>query len=132
MRALPTALIAALFLSACGDRPAPIKMSESAGTRRSPPPSAAPSAPPSPKAPPDLNSGQFKYAGICLGCHGQDGRGQPPFPKLAGKPAAELAAKLNDYRAGKTLGPQSATMAPFAKALTDAEIHAIVEYLAGL
>jgi cytochrome c len=81
---------------------------------------------------PAANFGKLKYTGNCLGCHGHAGKGQGVFPRLAGLPAAELAAKLKDYRAGKTLGPQSATMMPFAKALTDAEIDALAGYLAGL
>jgi len=43
-----------------------------------------------------------------------------------------LTAKLKDYRAGKQVGPQSDTMMPFAKPLTDTEIDAIAGYLAAL
>lgn len=121
-------LLAVLTLSllfGCGDKNEPAKVAESTVPATSVPP-------PAPKgAVPVMDVGKLRYAGICLGCHGPDGQGQGPFPKLAGKPAAELAAMLKDYRAGKTRGPQSATMFPFAKVLTDAEINVITDYLAG-
>jgi cytochrome c553 len=78
------------------------------------------------------NPGKMKYVAVCQGCHGATGGGQGPFPKLTGIPVAELVAKLNDYRAGKQVGPQSSTMIPFAKPLTDIEIASISEYLASL
>lgn len=76
--------------------------------------------------------GRLKYAGICLGCHGKDGQGQGPFPRLAGRPAPELAALLKDYRAGRVRSPQSDIMKPFADPLTDAEIEALAGYLSRL
>jgi len=138
MRILLTTLPFLLVLSACGDNPEPASMTPQASAIAQPPAEAAPtvSDPPGQAAAganaPALNIGKIKYASNCLGCHGRDGAGQGVFPKLAGKPAAELAARLRDYRAGKTVGPQSATMTPFAKALTDAEIDALAGYLAGL
>ena len=85
-----------------------------------------------PAAAPVVDKGRLKYVGVCQGCHGRAGEGMGPFPKLTGKPAAEVAAMLKDYRAGKTRGPQTATMMPFAKALSDEEIDAISNYLANL
>lgn len=118
MRILLTVLSLTL-LSACGGKSEPAKVADGAA------PATAPK-----DAGPAMDAGMLKYAGVCLGCHGREGQGQGPFPKLAGKPAAELAAMLKDYRAGKPRGPQSATMFPFAKALTDADIDAITGYLA--
>lgn len=138
MRLLPTMAVLALALvSACGGKNEPANGAHNGaqnGTHNGSKETAAPppvskNAPVETAAP--MQSGQMKYATVCLGCHGQNGKGQPPFPKLAGKPAADLAAMLKDYRAGKTRGPQSATMMPFAKILTDAEIDAIAGYLAG-
>jgi cytochrome c553 len=54
------------------------------------------------------------------------------FPKLAGQSAEMLATKLRDYRAGKTLGEQSAMMIPTAQALSDADIDAMASYIASL
>jgi cytochrome c553 len=130
-------MISALaMLTACGEKSAP----EPVAAPQAMAPAATPAAtapameaaPPSATAAPAISPGKLKYAGVCLGCHGREGAGQGPFPKLAGKSAAELTAKLKDYRAGKRVGPQSDTMMPFAKPLTDAEIDALAGYLAAL
>jgi cytochrome c553 len=120
MRVAVVALIAMTALTACGDK------AEVA-------PAAAPqTTAPEPIETPAVNPGKLKYLAVCQGCHGRDGQGQGSFAKLAGRPAEELVKLLRDYRAGTPVGPQSATMMPFAKALTDAEIDSIADYLAGL
>ncbi len=123
MRSTFAVLIAVAALAACGDK-----------AEVAPPqvPQASAPKPVTYDAAPVVNPGKLKYGAVCQGCHGREGAGQGPFPKLAGKPAAELVAKLNDYRAGRQVGPQSSTMMPFAKAMTDAEIEAISAYLAAL
>jgi cytochrome c553 len=135
MRTTAAFLFALTALTACGDKQQPIKL-EAPATPMPESSPAVPRAPASSKPTHDvgaaIDTGKLKYATVCLGCHGPTAQGQGPFPKLAGKPAAELAAKLMDYRAGKTAGPQSATMRPFAQALTDAEIDALAGYLSTL
>jgi cytochrome c553 len=128
MRSTLLAFVAMTTLAACGDKaeaPDPAEVTPLAPQVSAPKPITYDAAP-------VVNPGKLKYVAICQGCHGATGGGQGPFPKLAGKPAPELVAKLNDYRAGKQVGPQSSTMMPFAKALTDTEIAAIAGYLAGL
>lgn len=127
MRLIPI-LLSLSLLFGCGGKSEPDKVAQAPADA----PAAAPSQiqPPA-SAAPAADKGRLKYVAVCQGCHGRDGQGQGPFPKLAGKPAAELAAMLVDYRAGKTRGPQTATMMPFAKPLTDEEIEAISNYLAG-
>lgn len=88
------------------------------------------SAPVAPDA--ALEHGRIKYSGVCAGCHGKNGEGQGIFPRVAGKPAMELAAKLKDYREGKILGDKTSLMAPNAKSLTDEDIDALANYMAGL
>jgi len=122
MRSALVVLFALTTLAACGDK---AEVTPAAPQVSAPKPITYDAAP-------VVNPGKLKYVAVCQGCHGTTGGGQGPFPKLAGKPAAELIAKLNDYRAGKTVGPQSDTMMPFAKALTDTEIASISEYLASL
>ncbi len=122
MRSALVVIMALTALAACGDK----------AEVSPPPPQASAPKPVTYDAAPVVNPGKLKYVAVCQGCHGREGEGQGPFPKLAGKPAAELVAKLNDYRAGRQVGPQSSTMMPFAKAMTDAEITAISAYLAAL
>ena len=122
MRSALVVIMALTALVACGDK----------AEVSPPPPQASAPKPVTYDAAPVVNPGKLKYVAVCQGCHGRDGAGQGPFPKLAGKPEAELVAKLNDYRAGRQVGPQSSTMMPFAKAMTDAEIAAISAYLAAL
>lgn len=118
------ALGALLSLAACGEKPAatPDTMAPAA-----PAPGAAPAAV---EAAPD--TGKIKYGGVCAGCHGQQGQGMANFPKLAGQSADVLAAKLRDYKAGKTLGAQTAIMAPTAQGLSDSDIDALAKYIASL
>lgn len=67
----------------------------------------------------------------CAGCHGADGVPAvgTPFPRLAGLPVEYVAKQLLDYRDGSRANP---TMAPIAKALTDADIASLAWYYASL
>jgi cytochrome c553 len=79
----------------------------------------------------DVAAGKTKYA-ACAACHGANGEGQGMFPKVAGQSAADLAAKLKKYRAGETVGPNSAMMAPNAAGLSDDDIADLSAYIASL
>ena len=70
----------------------------------------------------DFASGEAIYADACAQCHGRTARGMASFPSLAGKEASYLAVKLKQYRAGATIGPNSALMKPVAAELTDEDI----------
>lgn len=74
-------------------------------------------------------SGAALY-GSCVGCHGAAGEGGVG-PKLQGQSTADVAAKLRQYKAGENVGPMTAMMAPMAQGLSDAEIDAVSEYIAG-
>ena len=65
----------------------------------------------------------------CLGCHGPGGAGSTPVAGLAGRPAAELAAVLAEYRAGTRPGT---IMARIARGYTEAEIQAVAAHFAAL
>lgn len=116
------ALAALLVLAGCGQKEPPA--ANTPDTMAPAPQAAAPAA----EAP---SSGKIKYGGICAGCHGREGQGQGVFPKLAGLSAEQAAAKLRDYKAGKTLGTRTAIMAPNAANLSDADIEALARYIAG-
>lgn len=77
------------------------------------------------------NWGEFGgYA--CAGCHGEGYHGKDPAPALAGRPAAELAARLRLYREGKVSGGNAQQMAAVAATMEDADIAALSAYLASL
>jgi cytochrome c553 len=70
-------------------------------------------------------------AGSCANCHGTDGRSRGPMPPLAGRPEADLAAKLRAFRsdpppAGTTI------MGRLAKGYTVAELDALAKHFAQL
>lgn len=75
--------------------------------------------------------GQDPAAMACLGCHGPDARGiaAAGFPRLGGLPAGYLSKQLDDFRKGSR---KHAVMEPLAKALSDAEIKAVSDMLAGM
>jgi cytochrome c553 len=79
----------------------------------------------------DAALGKEKYA-TCAACHGANGEGAGMFPKLAGTPADKIADLLKKYRAGETVGANTAMMAPNAKALTDADIDNLAAYIGGM
>ena len=67
-------------------------------------------------------------AATCVGCHGADGNSMVPnFPKIAGQHAAYLEKQLKDFRDGFR---KDATMAPFAKGLSDEEIKELAAFYA--
>ena len=79
----------------------------------------------------DVAAGKAKFA-VCQSCHGPTGQGQAIFPKIAGRSPEETADLLKRYRAGETLGAQTALMAPQAKVLSDGDIANLAAYIATL
>ena len=77
----------------------------------------------------DLEAGKAKYQ-VCMSCHGPEGKGQAIFPGIAGQDADYVAGKLNQYRAGEQVGPNTALMAPHAAALSDEDITNVSAYIA--
>lgn len=96
-----------------------------------PAPVAAAAAAPAAAGKGDAAAGQAKYA-TCAACHGAKGEGAGMFPKLAGAPADKTADLLKKYRAGETVGANTAMMAPNAKALSDADIDNLAAYIASM
>ncbi len=77
----------------------------------------------------DAERGQSRF-NTCVACHGAQGQGTPVFPKLAGRDAEYIADKLVRYRAGETIGDQTALMAPNAANLSDQDIADLAVYVA--
>lgn len=64
----------------------------------------------------------------CTACHRPDA-GEGAIPSLAGRPAAEIVALLEDFRAGRKSNP---VMVSVAKSLDDKEITALAAYFSAL
>jgi cbb3-type cytochrome c oxidase subunit III len=71
----------------------------------------------------------------CINCHGKNGKGKGPnnslFPVIGGQTKAYLVKQLNDLKSGKRKNDPAGMMAAIAKKLSDKEIQAVAEYLAG-
>lgn len=69
----------------------------------------------------------------CAGCHGPSGAGIPAqYPRLGGQYAEYVAAQLQAFRSGARANDPSGMMRGVAAHLTDAQIRALAEYVAGL
>ncbi len=64
----------------------------------------------------------------CIACHGAGGEGGIG-PMLAGQSATDIAAKLLKYKAGETIGNQSALMWSQAALLSESDIDNIAAYV---
>ena len=79
----------------------------------------------------DSAAGEELYQGVCKNCHGPAGKGMASFPKLVGISAEDLVSRLEAYRAGETVGPNSALMIPVAAKLSDGDIANLAAYITG-
>lgn len=80
----------------------------------------------------DVQAGKAKYAS-CIACHGAQGAGTPMSPvPIAGRDSGEIAALLARYRAGETVGPQSALMFANVRGLSDEDIANLAAYIASM
>ena len=69
------------------------------------------------------------YRSVCKNCHGPKAQGMASYPKLSDKEPDYIAARLETYRAGEKIGPNSMLMIPHAKNLSDGEIAALATYV---
>ncbi|NHZ94375.1 c-type cytochrome [Massilia sp. CCM 8734] len=70
-------------------------------------------------------------APACAGCHGPQGHGQAPFPRIASQPAGYTLEQLKVYRdAPKFNNPLATAMKEVAVKLGDADMRAVAAYLA--
>lgn len=107
MRTFLASLLVLGLLSACGG----------------PPPGAA-------TAGPTATAEAPARAGMCVACHGIDGRStQPGTPHLAGQDALYLRESLRRYRSGER---RHAAMQAIAGGLDEADIEALARYYAQL
>lgn len=67
----------------------------------------------------------------CASCHGANGAGIPAqYPRLAGQHQDYTVAQLNNFRTGAR--NNSVQMTAIAKRMSDEEIKAVADYIAGL
>jgi len=70
----------------------------------------------------------------CKSCHGPSGKGNmlAGFPSLTGQHAAYTSVQLKTFRSGERKNDAKSMMGATAKKLTDQEIEAVSQYIAGL
>jgi cbb3-type cytochrome c oxidase subunit III len=69
----------------------------------------------------------------CAACHGASGAGIPAqFPRIGGQFSEYTEAQLKAFRAGERANDPSRMMRAVALKMTDAEIRAVADYIAGL
>ncbi len=69
----------------------------------------------------------------CAGCHGPSGAGMPTqYPRIAGQFGEYVEAQLKAFRAGARANDPNGMMRSVAARMTDREIQAVAEYVAGL
>jgi cytochrome c553 len=72
-----------------------------------------------------------KAVPACAGCHGPTGAGIPAqYPRLGGQHADYTESQMNAFRAGTRAN--NAQMMAIAARLSDTEIKAVSDYIAGL
>jgi cytochrome c553 len=68
----------------------------------------------------------------CVGCHLADGVGYQRYPRLAGQRQAYIVQQLVEFKSGARSNDRAHVMRAVAGRLTDEEIKAVAEYVAGL
>ena len=93
------------------------------------------------KDPELVKTGQQIYRGgiiakgvaACTSCHGPNGAGVPAqFPRVGGQYAEYTSAQLMAFRSGERANDPNKMMRTVAARLSDVEIKAVAEYMAGL
>lgn len=77
---------------------------------------------------------QDKGIAACMACHGPDGAGNGPagFPAVASQTAKYTAIQLRNFKSGERANDPNEMMRDIAARLSDDEIEALAQYLAGL
>ncbi len=76
---------------------------------------------------------QAKGLPACAGCHGPTGSGIPAqYPRIGGQFPEYMEAQLKSFREGTRTNDPNKMMRTIALKMTDAEIKAVADYIAGL
>jgi cytochrome c553 len=74
-----------------------------------------------------------KGVAACASCHGPNAAGMPAqYPRLSGQHAEYLEAQLKAFRSGERANDPNGSMRGVADKLSDREIQAAADYIAGL
>jgi cytochrome c553 len=74
-----------------------------------------------------------KGLAACAACHGSNGGGIPAqYPRLAGQFAEYTEIQLKAFRTGERANDANKMMRIIAAKMSDDEIHAVADYIAGL
>jgi cytochrome c553 len=74
-----------------------------------------------------------KGVAACASCHGPNGAGMPAqYPRLSGQHAEYVEVQLKAFRLGERANDPNASMRTVAGKLSDREIQAVADYVAGL
>lgn len=75
-----------------------------------------------------------KGVAACVACHGPRGRGNPAanYPDVGGQYAQYLITQLEYFRSGERANDRNDVMQLLASEMSDEEIRAVSEYMAGL
>ncbi len=81
-----------------------------------------------------LGGDKAKGISACMACHGPSGAGNPgaKFPALQGQQSMYTVKQLQDFRSGARANDTAKIMPSIAARMSDAEIEAVAEYIAGL
>lgn len=77
----------------------------------------------------NFEAGEARYKKTCINCHGAAGKGVASYPRVSGQEISYTVSKLETYREGTKIGPNSSLMIMMAKPLTDEEIANLAVYL---
>ena len=74
-----------------------------------------------------------KGVGACASCHGPNAAGMPAqYPRLSGQHAEYIEVQLKAFRSGERANDPNGSMRSVAGKLSDREIEAAADYIAGL
>jgi cytochrome c553 len=79
-----------------------------------------------------LDGDEDKGVPACAGCHDADGSGNKRFPRLAGQHREYLIEQMHNFKNDVRNYAAARLMREVAKRLSDDEIKAVAEFLAGL
>jgi cytochrome c553 len=68
----------------------------------------------------------------CSGCHEEDGTGSSRYPRLAGQHQAYTVQQMLLFKSGARTNDRGSMMRSLSERMTEAEIAAVAEYIAGM